>query len=584
MDLVTAVELAKQHNNEGIAYLYEQTYQKNYYVALKYMTNEETAQDVLQDAYIKAFSNIDKLENSEKFENWMARIVATTALDELRKKKPTLFSDTENEEGQTIEDTFEDDRVEIRPEVVMDKKETSRLVQEMMADLSDEQRVCITMFYMEEMSVKDIANTLEVSENTVKSRLNYGRQKIKDKVIALEKQGTKLYSLAPLPFFVWIIKAEMAKTTVAVPTFTAIVSGTVSAATGTTGVSATGGTAATAGGITAGEAAKVAVGITTKKIIAGVVATAVIGGTATGLVIHGKNNGEKEPENVEETTSYNNPDEENGPQLSEYNSSITEPCKVAIYENKAYYALHEKDIDREVIYEYDLDTEEKKAVYTSPEETYMDFGTMVAKDGYLYCAVNPQDRGEDDWVDGAAYIYRYDLESFTEERLCEGWDIFMVDGNTYCTVFDPDTDYLPYWVASVDLDSLEVNRLAVLRFNVEDYGYSEPDFNDSVYYFSYNNQLCLCKKVFDINAEEYVVCESYVLDGERLDTNEIKLPDYKKRINAITSALQEMFGLENCSGIHYMADDYICLDYCPNGRHVEGYYIISPDGKVSLLN
>lgn len=577
MDLKTAVELAKQHNNDGIAYLYEQTYQKNYYVALKYMTNEEAAQDVLQDAYIKAFSNIDKLENPEKFGSWMARIVATTALDELRKKKPTLFSDTENEEGQTIEETFEDDRVEVQPEVVMDQNETSRLVQEMMADLSDEQRVCITMFYMEEMSVKDIANTLEVSENTVKSRLNYGRQKIKDKVIALEKQGTKLYNLAPLPFFVWLIKAEMAKSSVAVPAYTAI----ASTATGVTaaGATATGATA-TAGTATASGAAKVAAGIATKKIIAGVVAAAVIGGTATSVVIHEKNKSEQQSEQSEEINGAINSTE---PQLSDYNSLIVQPSCVAIYENKAYFARHEDDIDREVIYEYDLDTGEKRAVYTSPEEIYMDFGTMVASDGYLYCSVDPQDRAEDAWADGAAYIYRYDLESFNEERLCEGWNIFMAGGKAYCTVFDPETDYLPFWVASIDLNSLEVNRLAKLELNVEDYGYSEPYYVGSVDYFSYNNQLCLRKTVFGINEKDDVVAEAYTIDGEKLDINEIGMPDSNEKRNALSAAIQKKFNLKDGSGLVYLSDGYICMGYHPEGEKRTGYYIISPDGEVSLL-
>ncbi|MCQ2431137.1 MAG: hypothetical protein MJ175_00885 [Clostridia bacterium] len=56
------------------------------------------------------------------------------------------------------------------------------------------------------MRVKEIAACLACSENTVKSRLNYGRQRVKEKVEALEKQGTKLYSIAPLPFLVLLFR------------------------------------------------------------------------------------------------------------------------------------------------------------------------------------------------------------------------------------------------------------------------------------------------------------------------------------------------------------------------------------------
>ena len=53
--------------------------------------------------------------------------------------------------------------------------------------------------------MKDIAQTLGVSENTVKSRLSYGRRKIKEQVLDLEKRGTKLYSVAPFVFFLYLL-------------------------------------------------------------------------------------------------------------------------------------------------------------------------------------------------------------------------------------------------------------------------------------------------------------------------------------------------------------------------------------------
>lgn len=76
---------------------------------------------------------------------------------------------------------------------------------EILDHLPEDQRVVIGMFYYEEMSVKDIAQTLGVSENTVKSRLSYGRKKIKEQVMDLEKRGTKLYNVAPFVFFLYLL-------------------------------------------------------------------------------------------------------------------------------------------------------------------------------------------------------------------------------------------------------------------------------------------------------------------------------------------------------------------------------------------
>ncbi len=284
MDIIRAVELAKKGDNNGITYLYEKTYQRAYYIALKYLKNEYNAQDVLQESYIKAFQSLEQLEGASKFESWFGRIVATRSMNELKKDNPMLFSMTENEDEGDISDIFEDDRIDTCPELAMDQKETARLIQEMMSGLSDEQRICITMFYMDEMSVKEIAETLGVSENTVKSRLNYGRNKIKDKVLELEKKGTKLYGLLPMVFFIALFKKDALACQAAVPPVSSVLSGvgvakgsgaaTASASLNTTGATATTGAAkagVTIGGIT----------LSVKSIIAIIVAAVIaVGGVA----------------------------------------------------------------------------------------------------------------------------------------------------------------------------------------------------------------------------------------------------------------------------------------------------------------
>lgn len=205
-----AIELAKKKDEEGFRFLYESTYRDKYYIALKYMQNEEDALDVLQDAYIRAFDKLDTLENAEKFPAWLGMIVANTAKNALVKKKPVLFSEmsTENEDGDSFEFQIEDERIEGQPELSYTKEETRELVQQMISSLSDEQRLCILMFYMEDMSIRDIAETLDCSENTVKSRLNYGRKNLKAKGEELQKKGYKLYGVAPLPLLLYLLRSE----------------------------------------------------------------------------------------------------------------------------------------------------------------------------------------------------------------------------------------------------------------------------------------------------------------------------------------------------------------------------------------
>lgn len=209
MNYTEAVELAKNGEEAGFNFLYEETYKSKYYLALKYMQNEEAAKDVVQDAYIRAFEKLDTLENPESFSSWFGIIVANTAKNALQKQNPMLFTDiAKDSEQEEFEYQIEDESVQNQPEIAYSQKETQELVHELIDSLSEEQRMCILMFHIEGQSISEIAETLGCSENTVKSRLNYGRKNIKVKAEELQKKGYKLYSFAPVPFLLYLLKSE----------------------------------------------------------------------------------------------------------------------------------------------------------------------------------------------------------------------------------------------------------------------------------------------------------------------------------------------------------------------------------------
>ena len=280
------VLLARKGDQEAISELYEQTYNSVYQSVRAIMKDEEEALDVVQDSYIKGFQNLDKLEMPEKYQAWMKQIAANQARDYLRKKRPVLFSERVNQEGEELDLQQPDECLEHMPDEVIDRQETTRLMNDILSTLSEEQRMAICMFYYEEQSVKEIAAALNCSENTVKSRLNYGRKKIEVAVKALEKQGTKLYSLAPLPFFLWLLR--MAK---GYGISAQVVAGTSAA--GVAGAAAAAGeTAAAASGTTA---AGTAVGSSVAtKVVAGVLAVSLTAGA--GVAIAQNSNKDKENE------------------------------------------------------------------------------------------------------------------------------------------------------------------------------------------------------------------------------------------------------------------------------------------------
>lgn len=209
MTYTEAIDLARAGEERGYGFLYEKTYKSKYYLALQYMKNEEEAEDVLQEAYIKAFSKLDTLENPEAFSGWLGMIVANTAKNMLAKKRPLLFSDLAvDDEGEQFEYQIEDNDLEVQPELSYTRQETKELVHELIDSLSEEQRLCVLMFHIEGIPISEIARTMECSENTVKSRLNYGRKNLRMKAEDLQKKGYKLYSVAPLPLFLMLLRSE----------------------------------------------------------------------------------------------------------------------------------------------------------------------------------------------------------------------------------------------------------------------------------------------------------------------------------------------------------------------------------------
>ena len=210
VDYTEAVEQAKAGKEAGFSYLYEMTYRNKLYIAMKYMKNEDEAMDVLHDSYVKAFERLSGLQDANSFPGWLSTIVANTARNTLRDRHTVNFSDMqrEDQDGEAFEYSIADENMTAQPEMACTTKETQEMVQELIGSLSDEQRMCVLMFHIEGYSIKDIATVLGCSENTVKSRLNYGRKNIKAKAEELQKKGYKLYSYTPMALLTYLLMAE----------------------------------------------------------------------------------------------------------------------------------------------------------------------------------------------------------------------------------------------------------------------------------------------------------------------------------------------------------------------------------------
>lgn len=182
------------------------------YQCRKMLKNNEDAEDMTQEILISIFEKLGSLQDPAAFNKWLHTITANRCLSKLANPHKE-YQIAEDEEGNSALDALEDLDEQAMPDKALDNAETARMIGEVVDSLPDAQKMCTLMFYFDEMSVKDIAQALAVPENTVKSRLNYARKAIKEKVLDYEKQGIKLYGISPLPFLYYFLHKLMEEST-----------------------------------------------------------------------------------------------------------------------------------------------------------------------------------------------------------------------------------------------------------------------------------------------------------------------------------------------------------------------------------
>ena len=275
---------AKNGNKKAFDKLYKLTSNDVWFTCVSLLKDEENAKDIMQETYITAFLKLDTLKDEEKFCGWLTAIATNKSKNKLKGKveyqidDEILIAETETDELML-------------PEEYITKAEKRKVLLQIMEDtLSFNQYQTVLMFYFDEMSISEIAQGLEISEGTVKSRLNSSRAKMKTAIEDYEnKSGDKLHGVVVVPFFTTIFKEE-AKS-LAVPNITIkLPNGQTLATSATKGI-------ATGAKSTVSSIVKATATATVKtKVIAVVCGATILAGTsAVGISILAGCNAEKEP-------------------------------------------------------------------------------------------------------------------------------------------------------------------------------------------------------------------------------------------------------------------------------------------------
>lgn len=269
------VERAINGDNNALESLYQSTYKAAIKVAYDITKNKEDAEDIVQDSYIAAFSNIQTLKNKKSFDSWLYQIVGNRCKNYVVKKKPSVFSTWESDDNDlSFVDNIEEDSTEFIPDKSVDYTDTKEVVQMLLDELPEDQRLCIEMYYFQDLKEREIANALGIPVNTVKSRISYAKKKMKNSAEEKKKKGYVLLGLSPallFPFMRWMFQSS--KTAIP-PIGKALLTGSKVA----TAAKVASNTASAING--ASKVAKTAVSKhIAAKIIAAIIGLSVLGGT-----------------------------------------------------------------------------------------------------------------------------------------------------------------------------------------------------------------------------------------------------------------------------------------------------------------
>ena len=319
MKLVEQVRLAQGGDPEAQSALYTAMYKRVYYLALRMTGSPEDAEDAAQETFLSAFRALPQLSEPNAFEGWLFQIAANKCRNVLRKEgKYTQLP--EDEDGRTMLDELPEEDEALIPASALDNSDHRAIILSIIESLPQQQRECVLLFYYSQLSVKQIAQALDCSEGTVKSRLNYARQKLREGILATEERdGIRLHALVPIGL---LFLKDFQLTTAGMTVAALGTAGAAGAAAQSSGGAAAGAAAQGTGAAAAAGAAKAGLLTTLKaKIIAGATAAALLAGVGTVLlnqppkatalafsdpameanvrVLVGKEEGELYPEDVE---------------------------------------------------------------------------------------------------------------------------------------------------------------------------------------------------------------------------------------------------------------------------------------------
>jgi RNA polymerase sigma-70 factor (ECF subfamily) len=159
-------------NVNDYAFLVEKYKHMVFTLTIRIVKNREEAEEVSQDVFVKAYKNLKNFKGESKFSTWLYKIAYYASLDVLKRNKRQISSENidairERNIGNT------DDSLKF-----LYDGERKQIINDALLKLSEDERVIITLYYFEELPIKEISKVVDLSEDNIKIKLFRSRKKL----------------------------------------------------------------------------------------------------------------------------------------------------------------------------------------------------------------------------------------------------------------------------------------------------------------------------------------------------------------------------------------------------------------------
>ena len=165
---------------EALGELYKRYKTQVYRTALAITHDEKAAEDILQDVFLRIYTYADRIDETRPLGPWLYRVTVNLAYSWASRVKRWLHS---------LQDMFDrwTSPAQWRPEAVAEKREQRHILQQAIDALPPRHHAVIVLYYLEELSLKEIAYVMDIPEGTVKSRLHYARERLRKSILERER-------------------------------------------------------------------------------------------------------------------------------------------------------------------------------------------------------------------------------------------------------------------------------------------------------------------------------------------------------------------------------------------------------------